>query len=138
MDLGSDEIADFQYKMSDIILYQRIGKGSYGEVFKARVEGRDEVVAVKKLHGKEINAEHVEAFCAEVSIMCSLEHKNVATFLGAVTEPSNLCIITEYYSRGSVGDMLPEKSIVLTYEAKLQEGLQRLEPARAMATATIR
>jgi sterile alpha motif and leucine zipper containing kinase AZK len=43
------------------------------------------------------------------SVMCSqLDHPNIVGFVGAVTEPSNLCIITQYCARGSLADLLLE------------------------------
>lgn len=33
-------------------------------------------------------------------------HRNVVSFIGAVTEQPNLCVITEYMARGSMHDLL--------------------------------
>jgi serine/threonine-protein kinase CTR1 len=38
--------------------------------------------------------------------MKSLRHPNIVLFMGAVTEPPNLSIVTEYLSRGSLYKLL--------------------------------
>ncbi|EHA8586408.1 putative serine/threonine-protein kinase CTR1 [Cocos nucifera] len=42
----------------------------------------------------------------EVAIMKSLRHPNIVLFMGAVTQPPNLSIVTEYLSRGSLYRLL--------------------------------
>lgn len=118
MKLASDTIEPFQYKMEDIQLKGCIGTGSYGEVYRAVVKGQ--VVAVKKLHVRNLKAEQVDAFCKEASLMCQLVHPNIVGFIGAITEPSNLCIITQYCARGSLADLLLEESIPMDFALKLK------------------
>lgn len=104
MNLADDSIAHFQYKMEDIVMKGAIGNGSYGEVYRAQVNGN--IVAVKKLHVRNLKAEQVDAFCKEASLMCQLKHTNIVGFIGAVTEPSNLCIISQTntaHERSSIG-----------------------------------
>eukprot|EP01006_Ploeotia_vitrea_P040268 TRINITY_DN66418_c10_g1_i1.p1 TRINITY_DN66418_c10_g1~~TRINITY_DN66418_c10_g1_i1.p1 ORF type:complete len:1178 (+),score=714.93 TRINITY_DN66418_c10_g1_i1:110-3643(+) len=127
MKLASDDIESFQYSMDEIKLVAPIGTGSYGDVYKATV--RNKVVAVKKLHVRSLKAEQVDSFCKEASLMCQLEHPNVVMFIGAVTEPSNLCIITEYCARGSLADLLLEESVQMDFQRKLQFAL---DAARGM------
>jgi hypothetical protein len=73
-DLGSDDIEAFQFRMSDIETIKSIGVGSYGEVFAARLKGRQQVVAVKKLSTHGMKSEHVDAFCSEASLMWYAHH----------------------------------------------------------------
>jgi serine/threonine protein kinase len=42
-----------------------------------------------------------------------MRHDNLNAFIGACTEPPNICIITEYCSRGSLKDVLENESIKL-------------------------
>jgi len=104
--------------MEDIVLKGAIGNGSYGEVYRALVNGN--IVAVKKLHVRNLKAEQVDAFCKEASLMCQLKHPNIVGFIGAVTEPSNLCILTQYCSRGSLADLLLEHKIDMNFKLKLK------------------
>jgi len=122
MQLATDDIGSFQYKMEDIHIRGAIGTGSYGEVYRAEVRGR--IVAVKKLHVRNLKAEQVDAFCKEASLMCQLNHTNIVGFIGAVTEPSNLSILTEYCSRGSLADLLLDNSIWMNFRSKVKFALE--------------
>jgi serine/threonine protein kinase len=42
-----------------------------------------------------------------------LRHDNLNAFIGACTEPPNICIITEYCSRGSLKDVLENDDVKL-------------------------
>jgi len=55
--------------------------------------------------------------------MCQLNHANIVQFIGAVTEPSNLCIITQFCPRGSLADLLLDESIPMSYARKLKFAL---------------
>ena len=118
MNLASDDINSFQYRMEEIVMKGAIGTGSYGEVYRALVRGK--IVAVKKLHVRNLRAEQIDSFCQEASLMCQLNHPNIVGFIGAVTEPSNLCILTHFCNRGSLADLLLEGTVDMNFHMKLQ------------------
>ncbi|GLT94647.1 hypothetical protein SLE2022_123760 [Rubroshorea leprosula] len=89
---------------SDLILKERIGAGSFGTVHRA--EWNDSDVAVKILMEQDLHAERIKEFRREVAIMKRLRHPNIVLFMGAVTQPPNLSIVTEYLSRGSLYRLL--------------------------------
>jgi len=128
MKIASSDVDNYlSYRMDDIKLLNSIGSGSYGEVYKAIVN--DDIVAVKRLHARSLRAEQVESFCSEVSLMCQLKHPNIVGFVGAVTEPSALCIITEFCQNGSLADLLLQPTIPMSFEWKLRAAL---DAARGM------
>jgi hypothetical protein len=49
-----------------------------------------------------------------------LRHPNVVQFIGAVAEPPDLCIITEYCARGSLCDLLLDDTVKLDFAQKLK------------------
>eukprot|EP00268_Persea_americana_P025186 TRINITY_DN2453_c0_g2_i4.p1 TRINITY_DN2453_c0_g2~~TRINITY_DN2453_c0_g2_i4.p1 ORF type:complete len:246 (+),score=44.24 TRINITY_DN2453_c0_g2_i4:799-1536(+) len=51
-------------------------------------------------------ARRFKEFLREVAIMKRLRHPNIVLFMGAVTQPPNLSIVTEYLSRGSLYRLL--------------------------------
>ncbi|KAJ4979785.1 hypothetical protein NE237_010565 [Protea cynaroides] len=89
---------------SDLILKERIGAGSFGTVHRADWHGSD--VAVKILMEQDFHAEHLKEFLREVLLMKCLRHPNIVLLMGAVTQPPNLSIVTEYLSRGSLYRLL--------------------------------
>ncbi|XP_034705950.1 serine/threonine-protein kinase EDR1-like isoform X2 [Vitis riparia] len=60
-------------------------------------------VAVKKFLDQDFSGAALAEFKREVRIMCRLRHPNVVLFMGAVTRPPNLSIITEFLPRLSNG-----------------------------------
>uniref|UniRef100_A0A7S0RF32 non-specific serine/threonine protein kinase n=1 Tax=Chlamydomonas leiostraca TaxID=1034604 RepID=A0A7S0RF32_9CHLO len=89
---------------AEIDFGQRIGVGSYGEVFKGVWRGTE--VAVKRFLEQNLSPATVRDFRAEVSIMSRLRHPNVVLFMGAVVQPSHLAIVTEFVPRGSLFRLL--------------------------------
>ncbi|KAK6140084.1 hypothetical protein DH2020_026082 [Rehmannia glutinosa] len=98
------EVDDLNIPWSDLVLKERIGAGSFGTVHRAEWNGCD--VAVKILMEQDFHAERFKEFIREVAIMKRLRHPNIVLFMGAVTEPPNLSIVTEYLSRGSLYRLL--------------------------------
>ncbi|XP_070665012.1 serine/threonine-protein kinase CTR1 isoform X4 [Malus domestica] len=102
-ELGFD-IEDLDIPWSELIIKERIGAGSFGTVHRADWHGSD--VAVKILMEQDFHAERFKEFLSEVTIMKRLRHPNIVLFMGAVTKPPNLSIVTEYLSRGSLYRLL--------------------------------
>ncbi|AQK71412.1 Serine/threonine-protein kinase CTR1 [Zea mays] len=72
------EIEDLIIPWSELVLKEKIGAGSFGTVHRADWNG-------------------------SVAIMRSLRHPNIVLLMGAVTQPPNLSIVTEYLSRCAKG-----------------------------------
>ncbi|KAJ7971493.1 CTR1-like protein kinase [Quillaja saponaria] len=105
---GNRELAldmeDLDIPWNDLVLKEKIGAGSFGTVHRADWNGSD--VAVKILMEQDFHAERFKEFLREVAIMKRLRHPNIVLFMGAVTQPPNLSIVTEYLSRGSLYRLL--------------------------------
>ncbi|KAK6943981.1 Serine-threonine/tyrosine-protein kinase, catalytic domain [Dillenia turbinata] len=89
---------------SDLVLKEKIGAGSFGTVHRAEWHGSD--VAVKILMEQDFHADRFKEFLREVAIMKRLRHPNIVLFMGAVTVPPNLSIVTEYLARGTLFRLL--------------------------------
>jgi len=50
-------------------------------------------------------------------------HPNIVKFIGAVTQPSNLCIITEFCEKGSLATILANKKVKIPIRRKLRIAL---------------
>ncbi|KAG8559610.1 hypothetical protein GDO81_017393 [Engystomops pustulosus] len=85
-----------QIKFNDLQFYESCGGGSFGSVYRAKWISQDKEVAVKKLLKIEKEAE----------ILSMLSHRNIIQFYGAVLEPPNYCIVTEYAGGGSLYDYI--------------------------------
>ncbi|CAM8886812.1 unnamed protein product [Rhodiola kirilowii] len=96
--------AEWEIQWKDLQIGDRIGIGSYGEVFHADLNGTE--VAVKRFLDQDLTGDALVQFRCEVEIMLRLRHPNVVLFMGAVTRPPNLSILTEYLPRGSLYRLL--------------------------------
>ncbi|KAG9129840.1 hypothetical protein Leryth_006983 [Lithospermum erythrorhizon] len=83
---------------------KKVASGSYGHLYKGTYCSQE--VAIKVLKPECVNSEMLREFSHEIYIMRKIRHKNVVQFMGACTRPSNLCIVTEFMSRGSVYNFL--------------------------------
>ncbi|XP_071739166.1 cysteine-rich receptor-like protein kinase 2 [Rutidosis leptorrhynchoides] len=79
-----------------------IGKGGFGEVFKAIVDN-EIVVAVKKLH---VGSRAKEEFENEVKLISSVRHRNLLLQLGWCSDGPELLLVLEYMPQGSLDKFL--------------------------------
>ncbi|CAA7053306.1 unnamed protein product [Microthlaspi erraticum] len=98
--LDDADVGECEIPWKDLVIGERIGLGSYGEVYHADWNGTE--VAVKKFLDQDFSGAALAEFRREVRIMRRLRHPNVVFFLGAVTRPPNLSIVTEFLPRGSL------------------------------------
>ncbi|KAL3844235.1 hypothetical protein ACJIZ3_001638 [Penstemon smallii] len=105
----------------DLQIGERIGIGSYGEVYRAEWNGTE--VAVKKLMKQDISGDALEQFKCEIEIMLRMRHPNVVLFMGAVTHPPNMSILTEYLPRGSLYRLLHRPNIQIDEKKRIKMAL---------------
>ncbi|XP_030467848.1 serine/threonine-protein kinase STY17-like isoform X2 [Syzygium oleosum] len=82
----------------------KVASGSFGDLYRGTYCGQE--VAIKILKPGRANAAILRDFAQEIYIMRKIRHKNVVQFIGACTHPPNLCIVTEFMSKGSIYDVL--------------------------------
>lgn len=115
------EVAEWEIPWEDLQIGERIGIGSYGEVYRADWNGTE--VAVKKFLAQDFSGDALVQFRYEVEIMLRLRHPNVVLFMGAVTRPPNLSILTEFLPRGSLYRLLHRSNIQLDEKRRLRMAL---------------
>lgn len=95
-----DDVGECEILWENLVIGERIGLGSYGEVYRA--EWNDTEVAVKKFLDQDFSGAALDEFKREVRIMRRLQNPNIVLFMGAVTRPPNLSIVSEFLPRGSL------------------------------------
>lgn len=94
-----------------IAIGEHAGRGGFGTVFSGLFRGT--LVAVKQVSYPDHN-HAVTSIEEEAVTLVNLRHPNVVLFMGFVHEPSQLWIVTEYCSRGSLRDLLDDAKLTLT------------------------
>ncbi|KAK2637629.1 hypothetical protein Ddye_025424 [Dipteronia dyeriana] len=121
------DVSECEIPWEDLVLAERIGLGSYGEVYHADWNGTE--VAVKKFLDQDFSGAALLEFRREVKIMRRLRHPNVVLFMGAVTRPPNLSIITEFLPRGSLFRILHRPQCQIDEKRRIK---MALDVARGM------
>lgn len=105
-------------------LYQRIGRGASGDVYKALFRGTE--VAVKSMTISQTNPAVIEQFQLETSIMCSLRHPNIVLFMGSCLDivEKEMFLIMEFMQRGSLYDVLHNSQIAMPYDLQVHIAVQ--------------
>ncbi|XP_042989487.1 serine/threonine-protein kinase EDR1-like isoform X4 [Carya illinoinensis] len=116
----------------DLVIYERIGLGSYGEVYRADLNGTE--VVVKKFLDQDFSGVAMAEFRSE--IMRTLRHPNVVLFMGAVTRPPNLSIITEFLPRGSLYRILHRPHCQIDEKRRIKMALDVARGMNCLHTST--
>ncbi|KAG6551695.1 hypothetical protein Mapa_006784 [Marchantia paleacea] len=121
-ELDQGQPAGFEIPWGEIKFGARIGEGSCGRVYHGTWLGSD--VAVKMFSsGQAYAPELLHEFRREVSIMKATRHPNVLLFMGAITEPKHISIITEFVPRGSLFRILHRSKQGLSWNRRLRMAL---------------
>ncbi|CAH2054780.1 unnamed protein product [Thlaspi arvense] len=120
VDTDSDCL-EYEILWDDLIIGQEIGQGSCGTVYHGLWFGSD--VAVKVFSKQEYSKEVMQSFRQEVSLMKRLRHPNILLFMGAVTSPPRLCIVSEFLPRGSLFHLLRKSRSKLDWRRRIHMAL---------------
>nr|ABK06414.1 flag-tagged protein kinase domain of putative mitogen-activated protein kinase kinase kinase [synthetic construct] len=112
---------EYEILWDDLTIGEQVGQGSCGTVYHGLWFGSD--VAVKVFSKQEYSAEVIESFKQEVLLMKRLRHPNVLLFMGAVTSPQRLCIVSEFLPRGSLFRLLQKSTSKLDWRRRIHMAL---------------
>lgn len=96
-----------------IELFEEIGSGQSGKVFRGIVKCTNEEVAVKMLKSTAASVFEIDGFRREVTTMATLKHPSLLKFCGYTTEKPYY-LLTEYMANGSLYDFLEKRPEELT------------------------
>ncbi|XP_062917344.1 mitogen-activated protein kinase kinase kinase kinase 5-like [Mobula hypostoma] len=111
----------------DFEIIQRVGGGTYGEVYKARQKHTGQLAAVKII--KMEPDDDFSVIQQEISIVKSCTHQNIVAYYGSYIKSNKLWICMEYCGGGSLQDIYhvtgPLSELQIAYISR--EMLQGLE-----------
>ncbi|KNA14796.1 hypothetical protein SOVF_104290 [Spinacia oleracea] len=129
-----DDVGECEILWEDLIIGERIGLGSYGEVYHADWNGTE--VAVKKFLDQDFSGAALAEFKREVRIMRRLRHPNVVLFMGAVTRPPHLSIVSEFLPRGSLYRILHRPNCQIDEKRRIKMALDVARGMNCLHTST--
>ncbi|XP_033146764.1 serine/threonine-protein kinase EDR1 isoform X3 [Brassica rapa] len=118
---SDSDCLEYEILWDDLKIKEQIGKGSCGTVYHGLWFGSD--VAVKMFSKQEYSEEVMQSFRQAVSLMKRLRHPNVLLFMGAVTSPQRLCIVSEFLPRGSLFRLLQRGTSQLDWRRRIRMAL---------------
>ncbi|CAN6992766.1 unnamed protein product [Brassica rapa subsp. trilocularis] len=118
---SDSDCLEYEILWDDLKIKEQIGKGSCGTVYHGLWFGSD--VAVKMFSKQEYSEEVMQSFRQEVSLMKRLKHPNVLLFMGAVSSPQHLCIVSEFLPRGSLFRLLQRSTSQLDWRRRIRMAL---------------
>uniref|UniRef100_A0A8R1DG46 Protein kinase domain-containing protein n=1 Tax=Caenorhabditis japonica TaxID=281687 RepID=A0A8R1DG46_CAEJA len=93
--------ADWQIPFDAISVFERIGSGSQGCVYRGQYQNR--TVAIKQCNNlKE----------TEMKYLRHLHHPNIIEFFGVLSNGPLYCIVMEYCSKGQICNVLKSKTLI--------------------------
>ncbi|KNC49867.1 TKL/DRK protein kinase [Thecamonas trahens ATCC 50062] len=106
--------------LSEVVLLDKVGEGSFGAVYRGRVWGVD--VAVKTLRDEAVSGDAgaVDDMVHEIEVLSRLRHPNIVLYMGALVEERGVFIVTEFLEGGSLFMLLHETSEVCDMEHVLR------------------
>jgi len=112
-------------------LFEILGMGAVGVVYRAKDIQSDTIVAVKRINIEKLSRKQHTAIMSELEILQTLRHPNIVDFFGHLKTKKELIFILEYMEHGSLAKTLrhfgkfPE-DLVANYVQQILEGLSYL------------
>eukprot|EP00644_Phytophthora_capsici_P016651 jgi/Phyca11/122066/e_gw1.47.95.1 len=110
------EVFTKRIAFDELTFLRMLSKGAYGEVWLGQLETRH--VAIKRLLPEKCQfTASLEQFAGEIQLMCTLQHRNIVSFVGVSwNRLQNLCAVVEYMEAGDLDDVLKKNREKFTWQ----------------------
>ncbi|KAG6891524.1 hypothetical protein C0992_005059 [Termitomyces sp. T32_za158] len=114
--------------LNDYQLGDSLGKGAFGQVYRALNWATGETVAVKEIQLSNIPKTELGEIMSEIDLLKNLNHPNIVKYKGFVKTREYLYIILEFCENGSLHAILKRfgkfpENLVAVYISQVLEGL---------------
>ncbi|CAG9833730.1 unnamed protein product [Diabrotica balteata] len=96
----------------NVVLLDKIGKGNFGDVYKAQLKNNNSIVAVKTCRVT-LPEEHKKKFLQEGRILKQYDHPNIVKLIGICVQKQPIMIVMELVPGGSLLTFLRKKATLL-------------------------
>ncbi|KAK7302652.1 hypothetical protein RJT34_13545 [Clitoria ternatea] len=117
-DLPLFEIAIIEAATRNFSIYNKIGEGGFGPVYKGQLPSGQEI-AVKRL--SESSGQGLQEFKNEVILISQLHHRNLVKLLGCCIHGEDKMLVYEYMPNGSLDSLIFDetKRSLLSWQQRL-------------------
>eukprot|EP01119_Soliformovum_irregulare_P016273 TRINITY_DN4688_c0_g1_i1.p1 TRINITY_DN4688_c0_g1~~TRINITY_DN4688_c0_g1_i1.p1 ORF type:complete len:882 (-),score=203.70 TRINITY_DN4688_c0_g1_i1:19-2310(-) len=98
------ELSENKFYLTDLTVQEKIGEGSFGEVYKGVLMGV--AVACKK-----VKSDEWESFAREIQMLTRLTHPNIVQYLGTCMQDEHRYIVMELMSGGSLSSLVQHEKL---------------------------
>ena len=90
--------------LKDFRIERLLGKGSFGDVYRAVRRDDNETYALKRVDITQMDGKEISDALNEIRFLASVRHENVLGFLHSFLTPdgNELCIVTEFCPGGDL------------------------------------
>lgn len=94
--------------IKDYQVLDRLGEGTYSNVFKAQKKNSSEIIAIKQIDICNFEQKEQNNILTEVRILSAIKHPNIIEYRESFVEfeTNTLCIITEFADYGDLYDCI--------------------------------
>lgn len=136
---GRQKVAPREIPRKQVRLLEMLGKGAFGEVYKALMEEETSLgvpsylVAAKKFDDP--SEEEKKEIFTEAVIMAQINHPNVCKLVGVVTKGTPVLIVLQFCEHGSLDHFLKNSGSDLLLNAKIQMAFDSAAGMKALDEA---
>ena len=107
--------------VENYLLQETVGKGVYGQVYRAVHQKTQGVFAVKVIPKASFrsNPKLEQLAINEINILSSIRHNNIVRFVETLKTPNNFYFVYEFCNEGTIENMLQKKKFLKESEALL-------------------
>jgi len=87
-------------------LLDRVGKGAYGHVYKAKQKSDNEIIAIKIMELSLDDDKGLQNALKEISFLSESSHPNIVKYIGSYLKGTDLWLAMEFCGGGSIQDFL--------------------------------
>ncbi|EKM79117.1 hypothetical protein AGABI1DRAFT_120578 [Agaricus bisporus var. burnettii JB137-S8] len=125
---SSNSKANGSKALNDYQLGDSLGKGAFGQVYRALNWATGETVAVKEIQLSNIPKAELGEIMSEIDLLKNLNHANIVKYKGFVKTREYLYIILEFCENGSLHNIVKKfgkfpENLVAVYISQVLEGL---------------
>jgi len=107
-------------KVGPYVLTSLLGKGQFGEVYKAKRVGTGEIFAIKKIARRPIDSSSTlkRLLQTEISIMYEINHPNIMHMYELLVSVNNYYMVMQYCNQGDLENYMQQKKITSFEESE--------------------